>query len=483
MKRVRTRYAPSPTGHLHIGNARTALFTYLFAKHHDGDFIIRIEDTDIARNVENGETSQFENLKWLGIDWAEGPDKGGAYGPYRQLERLDIYQKYANELLERGLAYKCYCTEEELAAERETQEAAGIASPRYSGRCMHLSDAERAELEANREYTIRMHVKDDAVYTFNDIVRGEITFTGKDIGDWVAIKKNGIPTYNFACAIDDHFMEISHVFRGEEHISNTPKQMQIYEAFGWDVPEFGHMAIIVNEQRKKLSKRDESIMQFISQYKEHGYLPAAMFNFIGLLGWSPTGEDEIFSHEEFIRIFDAERLSTAPAMFDKEKLKWVNNRYMKQLSDSDYQQLTIPFLEKAGVVDGKSDLFKAKLVSLFQDQLSYGEEIIELAKPFTETFVLNEEATTFLKENDVRATIEGLKTCLEQADQTDFTSDEMKAFVNEIKTATGNKGKMLFMPLRIATSGMMHGPDLNSVMALLPKTELLQRIDVTLEVL
>lgn len=483
MKRVRTRYAPSPTGHLHIGNARTALFTYLYAKHHGGDFIIRIEDTDIARNVENGETSQFDNLKWLGIDWAEGPDKGGSYGPYRQLERLETYQKYANELLERGLAYKCYCTEEELAAERERQEAAGIASPRYSGRCRNLSESERAELDANREYTVRMHVKDDAEYTFNDLVRGEISFIGKDIGDWVAIKKNGIPTYNFACAIDDHLMEITHVFRGEEHISNTPKQMQIYEAFGWDVPEFGHMAIIVNEQRKKLSKRDESIMQFISQYKDHGYLPAAMFNFIGLLGWSPVGEEEIFSHEEFVQIFDAARLSTAPAMFDKEKLKWVNNRYMKQLSDSDYQQLTIPFLEKAGVVDGKSDLFKAKLVSLFQDQLSYGEEVIELARPFTVDFALDDEARTFLKENDVRATIEGLQLCLEKADQNEFTADEMKQFVNDIKETTGNKGKMLFMPLRIATSGMMHGPDLNSVMALLTKTELLQRVKQTLEVL
>lgn len=483
MKRVRTRYAPSPTGHLHIGNARTALFTYLYAKHHGGDFIIRIEDTDIARNVENGEESQFENLRWLGVTWDEGPDNGGNYGPYRQLERLDIYRKYADELLERSLAYKCYCTEEELAMEREAQEKAGIASPRYSGRCRNLSAEEKADFEQNREYTIRMHVKDDAVYTFKDIVRGEITFIGKDIGDWVAIKRNGIPTYNFACAIDDHLMEISHVFRGEEHISNTPKQMQIYNAFGWDVPQFGHMAIIVNENRKKLSKRDESIMQFISQYKDYGYLPEAMFNFIGLLGWSPTGEDEIFSHEEFIQIFDAARLSTAPAMFDKEKLKWVNNRYMKQLADSAYQQLTIPFLEKAGSVEGRSEHFKTRLVSLFQDQLSYGEEIIQLAEPFTSAFVLGDEEVQFLKENDVRATIEELKTCLEATDQTTFTSDEMKTFVQTIKTATGNKGKQLFMPLRIATSGMMHGPDLNSVMALLEKDELLKRIEMTLEVL
>lgn len=483
MKRVRTRYAPSPTGHLHIGNARTALFTYLYAKHHGGDFIIRIEDTDIARNVENGEVSQFDNLKWLGIEWSEGPDKGGTYGPYRQLERLDIYQKYANELLERGLAYKCYCTEEELAAEREKQEQAGIASPRYSGRCMNLTDEERQLFEQQREYTVRMHVKDELVYTFKDIVRGEITFTGKDIGDWVAIKRNGIPTYNFACAIDDHLMEISHVFRGEEHISNTPKQMQIYEAFSWEIPQFGHMAIIVNENRKKLSKRDESIMQFISQYKDHGYLPDAMFNFIGLLGWSPIGEDEIFSPTEFIQIFDAARLSTAPAMFDKEKLKWVNNRYMKQLSDEVYQQLTIPFLEQAGLLNGRSEQFKAKLVSLFQDQLSYGEEIIELAQPFTKPFVLGEDEQQFLKENDVRATIEGLQACLETTDQDTFTSDEMKQFVNEIKDQTGNKGKMLFMPLRIATSGMMHGPDLNSVMALFTKDELRQRITKTLEVL
>lgn len=483
MKRVRTRYAPSPTGHLHIGNARTALFTYLYAMHHNGDFIIRIEDTDIARNVENGERSQFDNLKWLGIDWTEGPDKGGNYAPYRQLERLDIYKKYADELVERKIAYKCYCTEEELAKEREAQEQSGIASPRYSRRCLNLSDEERESFEQNREYTIRMHVEDNAVYTFKDIVRGEITFTGKDIGDWVAIKRNGIPTYNFACAIDDHLMEISHVFRGEEHISNTPKQMQIYNAFGWDIPEFGHMAIIVNENRKKLSKRDESIMQFISQYKDAGYLPEALFNFIGLLGWSPIGEDEIFSHEEFITLFDANRLSTAPAMFDKEKLKWMNNRYIKQLSDTQYQQLTLPFLEKSGLGAGRSDHFKTRLVSLFQDQLSYGEEINELAQPFTTAFELKEQERQFLKENDVLATIEGLKIQLEQSNQDVFTADEMKQFVNTIKEQTGNKGKMLFMPLRISTSGMMHGPDLNSVMALFTKEELLERINNTLEVL
>src|SRR5699024_7101345 len=326
---VRVRYAPSPTGDLHIGNARTALFNYLYAKHFDGKLVIRIEDTDQKRNVEGGEESQLQFLKWLGIDWDEGAGIGGDYGPYHQMQRLDIYQKYVDMLLEKDLAFKCYMTEEELEAERKEQRANGQV-PKYAGKHAHLTGEEIKQFEAEgRKPSIRMRVPENRTYTFNDIVRGDISFESSDFGDWVIVKKNGIPTYNFAVAIDDHLMVINHVVRGEEHIANTPKQMMVYEAFGWEPPQFGHMTLILNEERKKLSKRDQHIVQFIEQYHDLGYLPGALFNFITLLGWSPVGEEEIFDKDVLIDIFDTDRLSTSAAVFDPHKLKWMNNEYIK----------------------------------------------------------------------------------------------------------------------------------------------------------
>ena len=281
-KEVRVRYAPSPTGHLHIGNARTALFNYLYARSKGGKFIIRIEDTDASRNIEGGESSQLKYLEWLGLDWDEGVDVGGDFGPYRQSERNDLYKKRYDELLEKDLAYKCYCTPEELEAEREAQTAKS-EMPRYSGKCRHLSAEEQTEREAEgREPSIRFAVPRGKTYTFNDIVKDNVAFESDGIGDFVIVKKDGIPTYNFAVVVDDHYMEITHVLRGDDHISNTPRQQMIYEAFGWETPVFGHMTLIVNESGRKLSKRDEAIIQFIEQYKELGYLPEALFNFIVL---------------------------------------------------------------------------------------------------------------------------------------------------------------------------------------------------------
>ena len=393
---VRVRYAPSPTGHLHIGNARTALFNYLFAKHYGGDFIIRTEDTDEKRNVEGGEESQLQYLKWLGIEWEEGPDVGGDYGPYRQTERLDIYQKYVDELLERGLAYKCYMTEEELENEREEQKAKGQV-PKYSGAHRDLTEEQIAAFEAEgRLPSIRFRVPDDVTYTFNDLVRKDITFESSDFGDWVIVKKNGIPTYNFAVAIDDHLMNITHVLRGEEHISNTPKQMMIYEAFGWTPPKYGHMTLILNENRKKLSKRDEHILQFIEQYRNLGYLPEAMFNFISLLGWSPVGEEEIFDKATLIEIFDPERLSTSPAIFDQQKLKWMNNEYIKNSELDKVIDLAMPYLIKAGKLsedmDEEQRNWAEKVISLYREQLRYGEEIIELTELFFTDDITYDEA-------------------------------------------------------------------------------------------
>ena len=347
---IRVRYAPSPTGHLHIGNARTALFNYLFARNQGGKFIIRIEDTDQKRNIEGGEESQLKYLKWLGMDWDEGVDVGGEYGPYRQSERVEIYKKYVDELLEKGNAYKCYCTEAEIEAEREAQIEKG-ETPAYSGKCRHLSADDRKKLEAEgRQPSIRIVVPQDKTYAFDDMVKDHVAFESEGMGDFVIVKKDGMPTYNFAVVVDDHLMKISHVLRGDDHISNTPKQLVVYEALGFEPPVFGHMTLIVNESRKKLSKRDETIIQFIEQYEELGFLPEAIFNFIALLGWSPAGEEEIFSKDELISIFDANRLSKSPALFDKQKLNWMNNQYMKKAELEKAVELSLPHLIKAGKI-------------------------------------------------------------------------------------------------------------------------------------
>ncbi|KEP25773.1 glutamate--tRNA ligase [Bacillus zhangzhouensis] len=476
---VRVRYAPSPTGHLHIGNARTALFNYLFARSQGGKFIIRIEDTDQKRNVEGGEESQLRHLQWLGIDWDESIDKDGGYGPYRQSERNDIYKKYYDELLEKDLAYKCYCTAEELEEEREAQ-IARSEMPRYSGKCSHLSKEEEDKLIAEgREPSIRFRVPKGEIIKFGDMVKGDISFETDGIGDFVIVKKDGTPTYNFAVAVDDHLMKMTHILRGEDHISNTPKQIMIFNAFGWDVPLFGHMTLIVNENRKKLSKRDESIIQFIEQYKNLGYLPEALFNFIALLGWSPVGEEELFTKEQFIDIFDVNRLSKSPALFDMHKLKWVNNQYVKALDLDQVIALTLPHLQKAGKVSEQlteeENTWVRKLISLYHEQLSYGAEIVELTELFfKEQIEYNQEAREVLAEEQVPEVMASFASQLERLES--FTPDEIKAAIKAVQKETGHKGKKLFMPIRVAVTGQTHGPELPQSIELLGKETVLNRI-------
>ncbi|WP_339174443.1 glutamate--tRNA ligase [Solibacillus sp. FSL R5-0691] len=480
-KTVRVRYAPSPTGFLHIGGARTALFNYLYAKHHNGTFVVRIEDTDIDRNVEGGEASQLDNLRWLGITPDESIDIGGPYAPYRQMERLDIYKEHAEKMLENGQAYKCFCSSEELEASREKQKAQGVAAPAYDGKCRHLTAEEVAEKEAaGIPHTIRMRVPANVTYQFNDLVRGEVSFESKDIGDWVLVKANGIPTYNYAVVLDDHFMEITHVFRGEEHLSNTPKQMMIFDAFGWEYPQYGHMTLIVNEERKKLSKRDESIIQFVTQYKDLGFLPEAMFNFFALLGWSPEGEEEIFSHDELIKLFDEKRLSKSPSMFDKSKLTWMNNQYIKKMSHEEVVALALPHLQKAGLLPAElseeQHAWASELIALYHEQMSFGAEIVELSSLFfTEEIAYDEEAKEVLAGETVPAVMASFKTQLEALESFDAAS--IKAAIKAVQKETGVKGKNLFMPIRVVTTGQTHGPELPNAIALLGKDKTIARVE------
>ncbi len=469
---IRVRYAPSPTGHLHIGNARTALFNYLFAKHKNGTFIVRIEDTDTERNVESGIESQLEQLAWLGITPDETIGVNETHGPYRQLERLDIYTRYAKELLEKGLAYKCYCTKEELEAEREAMRQAGEDKLHYSRKCLGAP-------EQDKPFAIRFKVPENTAFPFTDIVKGGVRFSSDDIGDWVIVKQNGIPTYNFACAIDDHLMEISHVLRGEDHITNTPKQLMVFDAFGWAKPTYGHMTLIVNDQGKKLSKRDQSIIQYIEQYRDLGYLPDAMFNFISLLGFSPDADGEIFTREQLIDLFEERRLSTSPATFDANKLAFINNRYIKALSLDDTVALCKPYLAEEGIGQEKDNDWLESLIAVFKDRLSYGKEIVKLYNDFfNRPFKIDEDAKDMLQEDGVENLIATFKRLVENDASPD--ADAYKALIKAAGKEANMKGKMLFMPIRIAVSGAMHGPDLPKMMHLLGRDLVTKRLEHTL---
>ena len=482
-KKIRVRYAPSPTGLLHIGNARTALFNYLFARHHGGDFIIRIEDTDRERHVEDGERSQLENLRWLGMDWDESPE---THENYRQSERLPLYQKYIDQLLTEGKAYYSYKTPEELEADHAKQEAAGIA-PHYINEYADMSDDEKAAYIAERkaqniEPVVRISVDEKAIYKWNDIVKGDIEFEGKNIGgDWVIQKRDGYPTYNFAVVVDDHDMQISHVIRGDDHIANTPKQLMVYEALGWEAPEFGHMTLIINsETGKKLSKRDTNTLQFIEDYRKKGYLPEAVFNFIALLGWNPGGEDEIFSREELIKLFDENRLSKSPAAFDQKKLDWMSNDYIKNADFDKVFALCKPFLEEAGRLTDKAE----KLVELYKPQMTAAEEIVPLTDLFFEDFPeLTEAEKEVMAGETVPTVLEAFKAKLEAMSDDEFVVENIFPQIKAVQKETGIKGKNLFMPIRIAVSGEMHGPELPDTIFLLGREKSIKHIDQVLATL
>jgi glutamyl-tRNA synthetase/nondiscriminating glutamyl-tRNA synthetase len=446
MNEVRVRYAPSPTGLLHIGNARTAIFNYLYARHYKGSFIIRIEDTDVKRNVAGGEESQLNYLKWLGLTWDESDDVGGEYGPYHQLKRLDIYQKYANDLLDMGLAYKEY---------KEGDPSS---------------------------YGVRFKVPSDQTYEWKDIVRGSIKYESKEVEDWIIIKDNGIPTYNFAVVIDDHLMKISHILRGEEHITNTPKQIMVYRAFGWEVPSFGHMTIIVNEQGKKLSKRDANVEQFISQYAQKGYLPSALFNFISLLGWSSPNNKEILSIEEIVNLFESKRLTSSPSFFDRNKLNFINSKHLKALSLEDAKEFLKPFLVNAGIKI-TSDNKLTKLVLMFKDRLTYGAQIVDLYNEFVnKKFELTDELIAECRQYENHlAVIEAFYQKISELKK--IEAKAVDEIIADIQTTKEVSGKALYVPLRIASTCEGHGPSLGVILELLGKQKVIKHLNKTMLIL
>lgn len=481
---VRVRFAPSPTGPLHIGGARSALFNYLFAAGRGGTFILRIEDTDLERSSRESEKDIINALRWLGIEWNEGIEAGGQNGPYRQTERLDIYKEYTRKLVEKGYAYYCYCSEEELENERQELIARG-ETPRYRGKCRCLTEEQRLALEAEgRKPVVRFRVPEGEQIVIDDLVRGKVAFDSEGIGDYIIVKSDGIPTYNFAVVIDDMLMGITHVIRGEEHLSNTPRQVLIYKALGIPAPEFAHISLILNNEGRKMSKRDGDTA--VIDYYRKGYLPEAVVNFVALLGWSPAGEQEFFTLEELKKEFSLERVSKSPAVFDLNKLNHINAHYIKESSDERLAELVLPFLREAGLfvseeLGSEDRKWINGFVGAVKEKVSNLREMKDYVRYFygTEVDEPEQEARAVLKGETVPRVLALFKEKIANAEELDVS--RAKAILKEITKELKLKGKDVFMPVRIALTGQMHGPDLDRIISLLGKDNIFKRLEKTEE--
>ena len=479
---IRVRFAPSPTGPFHIGGARSALFNWLLARKLGGKMVLRIEDTDRDRSTPESEENIKAALKWLGMDWDEGVDVGGPYGPYRQMERLDIYKKYTDQLLAEGKAYYCYCTPEELEAEREALVAKG-EDPRYMGKCSHLTPEQIAQYEAEgRKPSIRFRVPKDQEIVINDMVRGTVVFESNGIGDFVIVKSDGIPTYNYAVVIDDALMHITHVVRAEEHLSNTPRQCLLYDALGFKKPEFGHISLILGPDHRKMSKRHGATS--VDQYRQMGYLPAGINNFLALLGWAPSDEQELFTMEELIQAFGMDHVAKNPAVFEIKKLNWINQHYMRQLSDEAFFEAAKPHMIEKGYMTGeetgeKLEWLKA-VVAVVKDRVEFGAQIPSAVEMFfNDEFDFEDEETKAVLEG---ATVPQVIACfLEELPKLEtLDAPSIKALFKSIQKITKLKGKDVFMPIRIAMTGNQHGLELAAVIPLLGVERVAARVKASM---
>lgn len=468
---VRVRFAPSPTGQLHIGNVRTALYNWLFARKTGGKFILRIEDTDIERSEGRYETQLLADLKWLGLDWDEGPDVGGPYPPYRQSDKMDVYRAHAERLIQEEKAYYCFCTAEELERERQ-QALAEQRQPIYSGKCKRLDPAEiERRRAAGAPAAIRLKIPEHPI-RFHDIVRGAVEFSNEVVSDPIIVRSSGMPVYNYVVVIDDADMKITHVIRGDDHISNTPKQVALYEALGLPVPEFAHLSTILGPDRERLSKRHGATS--ISHFREMGVLPEALMNYLALLGWAPSGGDrEIFPRDELIKEFSLERVTPSPAIFDNEKLNWLNRQYIKNSPPTRIHEMGTGFLRRAGLLpptmNGNVSGWANKVIDLLSPYVDRMEQLPERAGilfRFDPANALsNPENVEVLSAPKARAVIKAFaKRALSEAS---LQPPRFKEIMNELKAETGVKGKDLFHPVRIALIGAHSGPDFDRLIPLI----------------
>lgn len=479
---IRVRYAPSPTGYLHVGGARSALFNYLFAKKNNGQFIIRIEDTDQARSTEESLKMMIQDLQWLGLTWDEGPDPvshkdRGEYGSYKQSERLEIYKKVAVELLEAGRAYYCFMTDEEIETQREKNKAQGshthVESP-YENLPLALA---KERLQNGDRAVVRFKTRElKKDYLLNDLIRGEVKFPSDMVGDFVLLRSDGMPVYNFCCVVDDYFMKISHVLRGEEHLPNTLRQLMIYEGMNWTPPLFGHISLVLDEDRQKLSKRKGAVA--CDQFKADGYLPEALINYLALLGWTHPEQKEILSLKEMCDSFSLDRVHPSGAIFDRVKLKWVNAQHLRALPNSEIFAKIEPFLQQAGIKLPTDMSWKMQSVELFKPYMEILSDAVALYAPLDDTkYSIVEESSETLKHETTKAVLTAWKTCIENHPRDSFTEADFLTIQDEVKNKSGQKGKNLFFPIRIALIGKPHGAELKILVPLMNKASILVRAE------
>jgi glutamyl-tRNA synthetase len=465
---MRVRFAPSPTGFVHVGNARTALFNFLHARRREGKLILRIEDTDVERSKKEYEENLIRDMNWLGIHWDEGPDIPGEFGPYRQSEKTDIYQSYAKQLLDNGHAYYCFCSPEDLQKEKEA--AAG-----YSGKCSHLDMEEsKKRVAAGESAAIRLKVPADTEIVFFDLVRDKVTFDSNLLSDPIIVRSSGIPAYNFSVVIDDHMMGITVVIRGEDHISNTARQILLYDAFGFDKPKFAHLSMVMGEDNAKLSKRHGSTS--ILQFREEGYLPEALFNYLALLGWSPGGKSEVLAKEELMKTFNLKKVSKSAAIFDYQKLKWLNREHIRLKSDEQLAQLMVPFLQAVGFqFEDSSEIFAwiGKASKVLSNYNYLFPEIAADFKQFTRFECSNEVRQSITKNENASKVIALLSDGLE-ALSSPITFAQVGEIIKKIQTEHGIKGKELYHPIRLALTGKESGIELKDFIPLIEEGSILK---------
>lgn len=483
---VRVRFAPSPTGYLHVGGARSALFNYLFAKKNNGKFILRIEDTDQARSTEESLKMMVDDMVWLGLDWDEGVDPKtlkdqGAYAPYRQSQRLSLYKKYADQLLQSGKAYYCFMTDAEIEAQREKNKSehshAHIESP-YADWTLTQAQAEMAK---GRTAVVRFktkHLRKD--YILQDLIRGEVKFPSDMVGDFVLLRSDGMPVYNFCCVVDDALMKISHVLRAEEHLPNTLRQLMIYEGLGFPTPQFGHISLVLDDDRQKLSKRKGAVA--CNVFREEGYLPQAMNNFMALLGWSHPEGKEIFSLHEMEKLFSLDRLNSSGAVFDRVKLKWMNAQYLRALDNKTLWSLIQPYLQNAGIHFEVDSQWQDKALTAFKPKMEILSDAVGLFEALDDSkFLVASDSAEVLQMPTTKTVLETWRALVSDLSHEFMTEEDFVKIENEVKTITGAKGKNLFQPMRVAVIGKPHGTEVKMLAPLIAKTSLIKRTEIVLK--
>jgi glutamyl-tRNA synthetase len=476
-KPIRVRYAPSPTGFPHVGNIRTALFNWLFARHTGGKFIVRIEDTDVARTVPGAVEAILDSLRWLGLDWDEGPEVGGAFGPYFQSQRLPMYKEIADKLIKDGYAYHCYCSSERLDAMRAEQTKQKLP-PGYDRHCRTLSESERAQKVAEGiKPVVRFKTPMEGQTRFQDLLRGDVSFENSTLDDFVLLKSDGYPTYHLANIIDDHFMQISHVLRAEEWLSSTPRHMMLYKAVGFEPPVFAHLPMILGPDRSKLSKRHGATA--LTDYRDQGYLPETMLNFLALLGWSLDEKTELFTRLELIEKFSLERVSRTAAIFNREKLDWMNGLYIRGLTPEDFSRRVVPFLEKALPPEIKRPLdeeFIKRFLPLVKERAKTLAEIYGLVSFFYEDHLSYAPADLLIKAVDPKLTDEAYAQAQKIIENTPCQTEELEKEFRALAVTLGLKPGQLFSSFRIAITGAAVSPPLFQTMEAMGKERVQQRI-------